>query len=155
MAERAIDARLLFVMTFDAPAHGHLALAEQPIALHYLAVTFLALVIFFETRPVAEAHPLGNAVDPHPSKFAFLLAGGGEFLDMRAIGLHRGMALETDGRFGDPHHLTRIRIRMTLLALELEIACMPLMAERDRLFGTGRRSLRQPQRQARDECSQG
>src|SRR5437867_9676615 len=90
---------------------------------------------------MAEVDVSGDLVHAYPPDLAGFLRQGRKLLDRRAVGLDRRMAGHAGGGGCDSHNLPRIGIRMTPLALQLQITGVNFVAEWNRLLGRGRNNL--------------
>src|SRR5881396_2406853 len=87
---------------------------------------------------MAEVDVRGDLVHARPPDLAVFFCERRELLHCRTVRLDRRMARHARGGWCDSYHLARVGIRMTPLALQLQVPGVHLVAEGNRLLG-GRR----------------
>src|SRR5450759_4115846 len=128
-------------MTIHASAHRQVGLVIKLIALRHAAMAFLARVARFQVCFMAERDVGRDLVYARPSDLPIVFRERRELLNRGTIGLNSGVALHANGRGSYVHHLTRIGIRMTHLAFQLQSSSVYLVAEWNRLLGRACGSL--------------
>ena len=124
-------------MTAHASRHGQIRFPEQAIALSHVSVTILTFSAGFEVRLMAEKYKIRLFVNPNPRDLLFVAVEVGQLLNRGAVLLDRSMAGHALGCRRETHDVTRIGIRMAILANKTERQ-MLLVTVRNRLL----RSLR-------------
>ena len=99
-------------------------------------MAFLASIAGRQMRAMAEHHERRNLIHPNPLRLPPILRECSELLNLRTVCLHRRMASHARGYLGNAHQLAWVGIRVTVLAGNLQRACMNLMAVVDRLLGS-------------------
>lgn len=120
VAVGAVHTGLLRFVAIDASTHGNIPFEKEPVALRNLPVAMAARAPCSEVRPVAKPDIAGNLVNTSPPDLVIVFCNRGELLNLRAISADLRVASHAGGGCGNTHRFTRIGIRMTLAALQLQ-----------------------------------
>ena len=97
-------------------------------------MTFVASNPLCDMPLVREKNKVGHVVNLGPLKRIALRDQLLHFLDVRAVGLHDRMAIHADIHARDRGVARFVDRRVAILAIDLELAGVEFVAERDRLF---------------------